>query len=203
MSAAPRSVPLRRRRYHDEPADQFDQLARWATVGPPEFRHRASDLAAARTTRRTRAGSYDREMQLAGPELIVLGIVVVAVVIVVFLANQSGSRTRASLPESKTISMIERADRWLARVATNLNGLPSHRVEWTSPDTLQLYWTRRPIWTFAVAIVFFPIGLLALLHTNTLIGSFRIVEHGPPGTVNIDGAFSQAAVDSVNRTIPD
>jgi len=128
-------------------------------------------------------------MQLAGPELIVLGIVVVAVVIVVFLANQSGSRTRASLPESKMISMTERADRRLARVATNLNGLPSHQVEWTSPDTLQLYWTRRPIWTLALAVVSFPIGLLAILHTNTLIGSLRIVELGPPGTVNIDGAF--------------
>jgi len=142
-------------------------------------------------------------MQLAGAELIVLGIVVGAVVIIVFVVNQSGSRTRASLPESKTISVMERADRWLERVATNLNGLPSHRVEWTSPNTLQLYWTRRPIWTFAVAVFFFPLGLLALLHTNTLIGSSRILELGPPGTVQIDGALSQAAVDSVNRTIPD
>lgn len=138
-----------------------------------------------------------------GPELIVVGLIVLPVIIIVVLVRQSGSRTAAALPESKTIVLPERADRWLERVATNLSGLPSHRVEWTSAHNLQLYWTRRPIWTFVVAVVFFPLGLLALLHTKAVVGSFRVVESGPPGTVHIAGAFSQAVVDSVNRTIPD
>ncbi|HYN33597.1 MAG TPA: hypothetical protein VES40_13305, partial [Ilumatobacteraceae bacterium] len=67
----------------------------------------------------------------------------------------------------------------------------------------QLYWTRRPVWTFVVAVIFFPFGLVALLITTTLTGTFRVIETGPPAKVEVAGDFSNVAVELVNRAIPD
>lgn len=134
--------------------------------------------------------------------LIVLAIAV-PIIVIVFLVGQFGGRLSRSQAETKTISVMEREDVWPGRVAINLSGRPAHRVGWTSAGTLELYWTGRPVWTFALAVVLFPFGLLALLHTITHVGRFEVSELGPPGDVRIDGVFSQVAVDLVNRAIPD
>jgi hypothetical protein len=139
----------------------------------------------------------------AGPELVIVGGIVVAIVVVLVVAGPFKDRSRRSDSASKMITLPERGDAWLARVATSLSGLPAHRVEWPSATTLQLYWTRRPVWTLVAAVVFFPFGLIALLVTTTLTGTFRVVETGPPAKVEVAGDFSKVAVDLVNRAIPD
>ncbi|HYN34868.1 MAG TPA: hypothetical protein VES40_19745, partial [Ilumatobacteraceae bacterium] len=119
-----------------------------------------------------------------GPELAIVGVVVaLAIIVVLVVAGPFKDRSGRSDSASKTITLPERSDAWLARVATSLSGLPAHRVEWPSATTLQLYWTRRPVWTFVVAVIFFPFGLVALLITTTLTGTFRVIETGPPAKV--------------------
>ena len=141
---------------------------------------------------------------LARPELLIIGGIAVVVVVVLLAATgRLGSTSKPEGSESKTIVVDDAADAWLGRVATGLNGLSAHRVEWSSADTLLLYWTRRPVWTFAVAALFFPFGLLALLYTKTYVGRFVIVGGSPSSRVAIDGEFSALAVDLVNRAIPD
>ena len=130
-------------------------------------------------------------------------IVTAVIVVLLVAAGPFKNRFERSDSDSKIITLPECGDAWLGRVATGLSGLPAHRVEWPSATTLQLYWTRRPVWTFAVAALFFPFGLVALLVTTTLTGTFRVVETGPPAKVQVAGDFSQVAVDLVNRAIPD
>jgi hypothetical protein len=67
---------------------------------------------------------------------------------------------------------------------------------------LQIHWTRRPIWTFFVAVLFFPLGLVALLVTTTLTGTILVGENGPPARVQVGGDLSKVAVELVNRAIP-
>lgn len=139
-----------------------------------------------------------------GPELVIVGVIVaVAVFVVLVVAGPFKDRSGRSDSASKTITLPERGDAWLARVATSLSGLPAHRVEWPSATTLQLYWTRRPVWTFVAAVIFFPFGLVALLITTTMTGTFRVIETGPPAKVEVAGDFSNVAVELVNRAIPD
>ena len=120
---------------------------------------------------------------MGGSELIIVGTIVAAVVVLIVLLGRLLNGSKQSTGGSKTIALAEASDAWLGRVAMGLSGLPFHRVEWPSPTTLQVYWTRRPVWTFIVAVLFFPLGLIALLVTTTLIGTIRILESGPPGKI--------------------
>jgi hypothetical protein len=142
-------------------------------------------------------------VSLLVPEFFIVGAIVAAAILLLVALGPLKDRSKRSDPGSKTIVLSERGDSWLGRVAIGLSGLSAHRVEWPSPTTLQLYWTRRPVWTFIVAVLFFPFGLVALLVTTTLIGTFRVLDTGPPATVQIAGDFSKVAVELVNRAIPD
>jgi hypothetical protein len=147
---------------------------------------------------------YGRIVSFGVAEFVVAALAVaLAVVVVLAISGQLSARSSRSGQDSKTISLPEQGDAWLGRMATSLSGLSAHRVEWSSPTTLELYWARRPAWTFVVAVFFFPVGLLAFLVTRTVVGTFDVVASGPPASVRVAGDFSQVAVDVVNRAIPD
>lgn len=147
---------------------------------------------------------YARLVTLGAPGLVIVVVIVAVVIVAVLVASGPlTARSKQSDTASKTITLPERGDVWLGRVATSLSGLSGHRVEWPSATTLELYWTRRPVWTFIVAVFLFPFGLLALLVTTTLVGTFHVIGSGPPANIRVAGDFSRVAVDVVNRAIPD
>lgn len=140
-------------------------------------------------------------MELSGSTAAVGVVVIVVVAIAAVVATRV--RSERSGPSSKTIVLAEVGDVWLGRVALGLSGLSGHRVEFTSATSFELFWLRRPAWTIVVAVLFFPFGLVALLVTDTLVGSFREVDAGHPTRNEVSGDFSQVAVELVNRAIPD
>ncbi len=139
-----------------------------------------------------------------GPELlIVLIVIAVAVVIVVVAQRFATPSSTVIIGDSTTIRLASDGRSWLVAVSGQLHRLNAHSVDWLSADVLQVKWRHRSGWTIVIAIVLFPIGLLALLFTTNTYGTIAIVDNGAESTVRLGGEFSNAAVDAINALVPD
>lgn len=89
------------------------------------------------------------------------------------------------------------ADRALQNVAAAVAGARNLRVVHSAPTQITATETWRPLWTYLVAIVLFPIGLLALLVTReaTLVISATTTSTGT--TLRIHGRGHEKVCDQV------
>ena len=62
-----------------------------------------------------------------------------------------------------------------------------YALEVNSETNLVFIRKRRPAWTFVVAVLLFPFGLLALLHTERDEIVFELHEHGEETLINVSG----------------
>jgi hypothetical protein len=132
-----------------------------------------------------------------GPEFIIIAVLAIPVAIVLLVMALSGSRT--AVPNGgDTIALSGDARSWLELVASDIHQLNGHRIEWLSADVIQVSWRHRSGWVFIVAIILFPLGLLALLLTVTSYGTIVLVHVGSPSTIRLGGEMSNAALDAVN-----
>jgi len=138
----------------------------------------------------------------SGPEWIIIWMVLAAAVAFVLVLRLGGSRSAVPVGDSSTIRLPGDGRGWLDQVACDIDQLNGHSVEWLSADVLQVSWRHRTGWVFVVAIIVFPIGLLALLSTITSHGTIVVVDDGSPSTMRLGGEFSDAAVDAVNALVP-
>jgi len=137
----------------------------------------------------------------SGSEWIIILMVLAAAVAFVLVLRLGGSRSAVPVGDSSTIRLLGDGRGWLDQVARDIDQLSGHSVEWLSADVLQVSWRHRTGWVFVVAIIVFPIGLLALLSTITSHGTI-VVDDGSPSTMRLGGEFSDAAVDAVNALVP-
>ena len=122
--------------------------------------------------------------------------VVVAVVLVFWLG-------RGSFFKDATAVVSGAPAAWLDEVVLQLSGLTDHRVRFLTPTMLEVAMRRRPPWTILVAVLFFPLGLIALVVTTDDIGTVVAAEEGDLTRVRMRGRFSPLAVGAINRTIPE
>jgi|GEM_PF-2541179 len=137
----------------------------------------------------------------SGSEWTIILMVLAAAVAFVLVLRLGGSRSAVPVGDSSTIRLLGDGRGWLDQVARDIDQLSGHSVEWLSADVLQVSWRHRTGWVFVVAIIVFPIGLLALLSTITSHGTI-VVDDGSPSTMRLGGEFSDAAVDAVNALVP-
>jgi hypothetical protein len=137
-----------------------------------------------------------------GPELlIILLVIAIPVAIVVGVMRFGGTTsTPATTGAASTIRLAGDGRAWLIAVAGDLHQLNAHSVEWLSTDVLQVHWRHRSGWTIVIAILLFPIGLLALTFKVSTYGTIALVD---TSTIRLGGEFSDAAIDTVNARIPD
>jgi len=138
----------------------------------------------------------------SGVEWIIILMVLAAALALVLVLRLGGSRSAVPVGDSSTIRLSGDGRGWLNQVARDIDQLNAHSVEWLSADVLQVSWRHRTGWVFVVAIIVFPIGLLALLSTITSHGTIVVVDDGSPSTMRLGGEFSDAAVDAVNARVP-
>jgi len=62
-----------------------------------------------------------------------------------------------------------------------------YALELNSEANLVFVRRRRPPWTFVLAVLLFPVGLLALLHTERDEIVFELHEHGQETMINVSG----------------
>ena len=140
-------------------------------------------------------------MSIGGPEAMFLAIAMLVVVAAVVAV------VRRSVPPttdtSRTIVVADQGHEWLDGVVAGLGTLRNHDVERLADHTVVVTWRRRSGWVYVVALLTFPLGLLALLFTTTDSGTITVADAGPPGRIRIGGVFSRVAVDEVNAHIPD
>jgi hypothetical protein len=83
-----------------------------------------------------------------------------------------------------------------------LQGLYPHveSVQRTGPNTISIASKVRPAWTIVIAIILFPIGLLALLAKDRVTARIH-AEAAPTGgtRVRLDGAVADAAARRLNE----
>jgi hypothetical protein len=132
-----------------------------------------------------------------GPELIIIAVLAIPVAIVLLIMALSGSRT-AVASSGDTIALSGDPRTWLELIASDIHHLDGHRIEWLSADVIQVSWRHRSGWVFIVAIILFPLGLLALLFTVTSYGTIVLARDGSPSTIRLGGEMSNAAIDAVN-----
>jgi hypothetical protein len=136
---------------------------------------------------------------LAGSELtIVLVALVILVAIVLVMVTLSGSRVTV---DSDTMALSGDARARLGVIAGDIDQLDRHSVEWLSADVIQVSWRHRSGWVFVVALLLFPLGLLALLFTVTSYGTIVLVHEGSPSTIRLGGEWSRAAMDAVDSHV--
>lgn len=136
-----------------------------------------------------------------GPELVIIVVVLAVPVGVVLLIIALGGSRTALANNRDTITLPADGRAWLESVAQDIHQLNGHSIEWLSVDVMQVSWRHRSGWVFIVAIVLFPLGLLALLSTVTSYGTIVLVRDGSPSTVRLGGEMSNAAIDAVNMRV--
>ena len=124
----------------------------------------------------------------SGPEWIIILMALAAAVAFVLVLRLSRSRPAVPVGNSSTIRLPGDGWGWLDQVARDIDQLNGHNVEWLSADVLQVSWRHRTGWVFVVAIIVFPIGLLALLSTITSHGTIVVAvdDDGSPSTIRTD-----------------
>ena len=138
-------------------------------------------------------------MNLGGPELLILfSPWLIGVVIVIVIARRDPSTSM----KDATATVPDSGQSWMQRVSLELSGLPGHTVSYMGPLTMQVRVTRHPGWAYALAVLFFPIGLVALVASTAEDGTIAVVEDGATSKVRLRGLFSAEAIEAINRVIP-
>ncbi len=109
---------------------------------------------------------------------------------------------RQRRPRDHTTTVGENADRWLQSMTAVVSQKRNHTVTSPVPGTAVVAHSYRPVWTIVVAILFFPIGLLALLVKGEDKGTAVVSPKGEAqAEVHLQGVFRPETVEAINATI--
>ena len=80
--------------------------------------------------------------------------------------------------------------------------MPTYSIETPAPVTMAFVRLRRPAWTVVIAVLFFPLGLLALLVTYREVGTVVLTQRQDGGsTVRVRGYFAPKLLEQVREAV--
>ncbi len=136
----------------------------------------------------------------SGNEWVILVAIVVVVAVLVLLVVRAirGSTARPKL--SRALVRGESADvvRDMQLALSGVRNTVAHRSE----GTLTTAWSYVPSWAVLCAVVFFPLGLIALIARTTVTGTV-VTRDAADGTTELTmaGEFNGAAIAAINSVI--
>jgi hypothetical protein len=128
-------------------------------------------------------------------------LLVVAVLVAIACAVALSVHGRIKLHDS-TILVHGNPDEVLNDIRIALAGVPTHLTFTNGPNSLAVQCSITPGWVLFVCIVFFPVGLLALLGRQTLSSTILAEPGAGDATrLRIAGRFDQRAIARINTVI--
>jgi len=95
------------------------------------------------------------------------------------------------------IPTLDEPDIALVRLASAVGSISRVTVDNPAADDLRITEHWRPIWTFAIAVLLFPLGLFALLIKNEAVLSISVIATAPRTVVRVEGKGHEAVCDRV------
>ena len=138
-------------------------------------------------------------MDLGGPEVVILlGAVVLVFAVVAFWAlSAAGGRVRDA---TRTVDVPPQE--WLQSLASAVGTSPRHQIASGGPGVMTITRQRIPAWAILLAVLLFPIGLIALVARTPETGTITARDLRDGRTeVHMTGVFSNDLVDRVNAVL--
>lgn len=104
-------------------------------------------------------------------------------------------------PESELVTSDSTPEVYAQRAAQYLQGASGHEVVNIGGGTLLVRWTHTPSSRYLIAVVFFPLGLLALRGTRTDVGFIHAKVANGRTTISLEGVLSPAIRAKVKQTV--
>ncbi|MEO1058995.1 MAG: hypothetical protein AAFY28_18970 [Actinomycetota bacterium] len=138
---------------------------------------------------------------MLGLSEIVIILLALAILVAIVLIATRGAGRGVTTSESDTFAVSGSGRAALDAIATDIHRLNAHRIEWLSPDVMQVSWRHRSGWQLVIAVVVFPVGLLALLFTTSSYGTIVLVDKGSTSTIRLGGRLSNAALAAISARV--
>jgi hypothetical protein len=143
-------------------------------------------------------------MNVGASELLVIFTLVAIVVIVVSVAFAGrGKRSASGTPIRHHSALVHDAtpEAYIQRATLALAGLSRHQLSGVGGSTLIVTRSYTAGWRVVVAVLLFPIGLLALFGHDVDTATVAAARDGDHVRVTLSGAFAGAAIDRLNTTL--
>jgi hypothetical protein len=136
---------------------------------------------------------------LSGNEWLILFIVVALVALVVWLVVAATRSSGGRLSQARVRGSNDDVLRDL-QLATA--GIPHTVTRRETPDSVTVEWTYIPSWAFAVAVLAFPLGLIALVARTSTVGTVIVNQETDDITrMQIAGIYNKATARSISTVI--
>lgn len=138
----------------------------------------------------------------AGNEwILIVGVLAVVVVVVLVVVVASRGRFGSDPPVGAAL-VRGSTDAVLGDLLLALSGRRRWQLGRSGANSLVLEWSYIPGWAIVVAVLFFPLGLVALLarrsESGTVVAS---QQHGDTVELRMAGVFDRSAIASINSVI--
>ena len=134
-------------------------------------------------------------------ELLIFVVVVVAVIGLVVAVIKTGGASATSRHHSAIVSDAT-PEAFIRRAAAAAAGLPKHTLSGgVGCSTLIVTRSYVAAWRILVAVLLFPIGLIALIGKDHETATIAAAPDGGRTRVTLDGAFSGALIDRINAVL--
>lgn len=134
-------------------------------------------------------------MSRLGSWLLLVALVVVAVLLVAAVAGRVTHR-------SATVLLAGTPDEVMRDLRLGLAALPRHSVVQDSPRSAVVSFPFTPAWALLACVVFFPVGLLALLARRRESATLIVEAAGERRTrLHLAGRFSGSGIAAINLVI--
>lgn len=135
------------------------------------------------------------------PELIILSLIVIAIVAAVELLGRSGGSGGAPRRHHSALVSDATPEAFIQRAAAVAAGLPKHTLSGVGSATLIVTRNFTKPWRIVVAILFFPIGLVALMGRDQETATIAASDDAGRTRVTLDGSFAGQLIDRINSIL--
>jgi hypothetical protein len=143
-------------------------------------------------------------MNLGAPELLIIfTLAAVIVIVTLFAIRGRGKRSDSGTPIRHHSALVHdaTAEAYIQRATLALAGLSKHELSGVGGSTLVVTRTYTAGWRVLVAVLLFPIGLIALLGHDQDTAIVAAARDGEHVRVTLSGAFAGTAIDRLNTTL--
>lgn len=143
-------------------------------------------------------------MNIGVPELLIVLVVLAlpAIIVLVVLLATRGSRGSGTEHRHHTALVSDPTpEAFLQRAAAAVAGLRNHTIGGVGSATLVVTRSYFATWRIVVAVLLFPVGLIALLSRDNDTAAVSAVVDGGMVRVTLDGAFDGALVERLNTVL--
>jgi hypothetical protein len=135
----------------------------------------------------------------AGNEWLVLLFFVGGIGLVIWLITKISSSSPAGLSTAKVRG---NADEVLRDLQLSIAGAKNTVTRRDTPDSLTAVWTHTPGWAIVVAVLLFPIGLIALVSRTSEVGTIFVNQESDGiARMRIAGVFHKTTSAAINAVI--